>query len=147
MSALHDRIQSDLVAARKGQDKPGILLLGTLLADLRNREIELRRVLGDDDVVEVVRRGIKRRRESLEMYRAGGRPELAAQEEAEIARLEHFLPAAVDPAEVRAAVQAAIAAGAASVGAVMGQVMPRFKGRVEGGVINAIAREALAARP
>lgn len=146
MSSLVARIQAELNVARKAQDKPALLLLGTLLSDFRNREIELRRDLTDDDAVEVVRRGIKKRRESIEMYTAGGRGDLAAQEAAEVAMLERYLPARVDPAEIRAAVRAAIAAGAANIGAVMGRVMPAFKGRAEGGEISEIAREELAAR-
>jgi uncharacterized protein YqeY len=122
------------------------LLLGTILADARNREIELKRDLTDDDVVEVLRRGIKRRRESVEMYDKGGRTDLAATERAELDALTAYLPASVDDTEIRAAVVAAIEGGAANVGAVMGKVMSQFKGRAEGSVINAIVREELAAR-
>lgn len=146
MSSLVARIQAELNLARKAQDKPTLLLIGTLLSDVRNREIELRRDLTDDDAIEVVRRGIKKRRESVEMYAAGGRGDLAAQEAAEVTMLERYLPAKVDPAEIRAAVRAAIAAGAANIGAVMGRVMPAFKGRAEGGELSDIAREELAAR-
>ncbi len=146
MSSLLDRVQSELNAARKAQDKPLLLLLGTILSDIKNREIELKRAVTDEDAIEVVRRGIKRRRESIEMYTKGGRPELAEKESAEVTMLERYLPAQVDPEELRAAVRAAISAGAANVGAVMGKVMPAFKGRAEGGQISAIAREELAAR-
>ncbi len=144
MSALFARVQGDLTTARKAQDKPLTLVLGTLLSDLKNREIELGRAITDDDVVEVLRRGLKRRRESAEMYAKGGRDDLAQVEQGEIVVLERYLPAAPSDDEVRAAVRAAIAGGAANVGAVMGKVMPQFKGKVEGGVINAIAREELA---
>lgn len=146
MSSLLDRVQSELNTARKAQDKPLFLLLGTILSDIKNREIELKRAVTDEDSIEVVRRGIKRRRESIEMYTKGGRADLAEKESAEVTMLERYLPAQVDPEELRAAVRAAIAAGAANVGAVMGKVMPAFKGRAEGGQISAIAREELAAR-
>ena len=92
----------------------------------------------------MIRKGIKRRRESIDMYEKGGRAELAEKERAEVAILEKYLPAAVSDDELRAAVRAAIAAGAASIGAVMGKVLPQFKGRAEGGQINAIAKEELA---
>lgn len=144
MSLLLERVQSELNAARKAQDKPVLLLVGTLLADLRNREIELRRPLTDADALEVVRRGIKRRRESVEMYANAGRTELAETERAEVAMLERYLPARIDPEEIRTAVRAAIAGGASNVGAIMGAVMPAFKGRAEGNEISAIAREELA---
>jgi uncharacterized protein len=143
---LLTRVQDELAAARKAQDKAGTLLLGTLLSELRNREIELRKPLTDDDAVEVVRRAIKKRRESIEMFTNGGRTDLADKEATEAAALERYLPARVDPEEIRAAVRAAIGAGASNVGAVMGKVMPAFKGRVDGGEISAIVREELAAK-
>lgn len=140
---LFDTLQSDLNAARKAQDKPGVLVLGTIFSDAKNRKIELRRDLTDDEVVDVLRKGIKRRRESIEMY-AGKREDLAEKERSEVALLERYLPAAVSDEELRAAVRAAISAGATQIGAVMGKVLPQFKGRAEGSAINAIAREELA---
>jgi uncharacterized protein YqeY len=146
MSALNDRLQADLNAARKAQDKPLTLLLGTVLSEVKNRRIELRRDPTEEEVVDVVRKGIKRRRESVEMYEKGGRMDLMEKEQAELVLLERYLPPAVDPDELRAAVRAAIAGGATTMGAVMGKVMPQFRGRVEGGAINALAREELAAK-
>lgn len=144
MSALMEQLQQELNAARKAQVKARTLLLGTILSDVKNRQIELRRPVTDDEVLEVLRRGIKRRRESIEMYTAAGRAELAEREQAEVAELEHFLPAQVGEDELRAAVRAAIDGGATTLGAVMGQVLPRFKGRAEGGTVSALAREELA---
>lgn len=146
MATLETRLQEELTAARKSQDKAGTLLLGTIIADVRNRAIELRKDLSDDDVVEVIRRGIKKRRESIEMYEKGNRMDLAEKERAEVGMLEKYLPAQVNPDEIRAAVRAVIAGGANNVGAVMGKVMPQFKGRAEGGTINAIVREELAGK-
>ncbi len=146
MSQLFTTLQSELNASRKAQDKPQTLLLSTIISDAKNRKIELMRELTDDDVIDVLRKGIKRRRESVEMFEKGGRQELADRERGEVAGLEKFLPAAVDPAELRAAVKAAIASGATTIGAVMGKVMPQFKGRAEGGTINALAREELAGK-
>lgn len=143
MSELQSRLQADLNTSRKAQDKPRTLLLGTILADLKNRRIELQRDLTDEDVGEILRRGVKRRRESIEMFTKGARQELADKERAEVTLLEQYLPQQVDPQELRDAVRAAIAEGAANIGAVMGKVMPRFKGRAEGSAINAIAREEL----
>jgi uncharacterized protein len=143
---LAGRLHDELTAARRAQDKPRTLLLGTIVADVKNRRIELRRDLTDDEVVEVIRRGIKRRRESVEMYAGAGREELAAKERQEIAVLETFLPPAVSDDELRTAVRAAIDGGATTIGAVMGRVLPAFKGRTEGSVINAIAREELGRR-
>jgi uncharacterized protein YqeY len=144
MSTLLARIQADLNAARKSQDAPRTLVLGTVLADVKNREIEVRRDLTDEDVAEVLRKGVKRRRESIDAYAKAKRDDLAAKEAAEIKTLEAYLPAQAGEDDIRAAVRAAIAGGAANIGAVMAKVMPQFKGRAEGGTISAIAREELA---
>jgi uncharacterized protein YqeY len=142
---LGSRIQDELTAARKAQDKPRILLLGTILSAIRNREIELGRAPTDDEVIEVLRRGIKTRRESVELYQKAGRTDLADQESAEIVLLQVYLPPEVDPAEIRAAVRGVIEGGVRDVGKVMAQVMPAFKGRADGKVINQIVREELQA--
>lgn len=145
MAALLDRLQSDLNAARKAQDKGATLLLSTILADVKNRRIELRRDPTDEDVIDVLRKGIKRRRESVEMYEKGGRNDLADKERGEAAALEQYLPAQVSEDEIRAAVRAAIASGATSMGPLMGRVNPQFKGRTDGSVVSRIAKEELAA--
>jgi len=141
--ALLERLQSDLNASRKSGDKARTLLLGTIIADARNREIELRHELTDDEMIDVLRRGIKKRRESIEMYTKGARQDLADKERVEVDILATYLPAAVSDDELRAAVRAAIAGGAKNIGAVMGRVLPQFKGRAEGGTISAIAKEEL----
>lgn len=143
MPALQTRLQAELTASRKAQDKPATLVLGSTLSEIKNRSIELKRDLTDDDVIDVIRRGIKKRRESIDLYDKAGRGELAASERAEVALLEKYLPAQASADDIRAAVRAAIAAGAGTVGAVMGKVMPQFKGKAEGGTINAIVREEL----
>ena len=143
MSELLARLQGDLNASRKAQDKAATLLLGTVLSEVKNRRIELRRDPADADVVDVVRKAIKKRRESIEMYDKAGRADLAEKERSEAQALEKYLPPAVSDDEIRAAIRTAIDGGAANIGAVMGKVLPQFKGRAEGGTINAIAREEL----
>jgi uncharacterized protein YqeY len=140
---LADDLQAAMTAARKAQDKDRTLLLGTVLAALKNREIEVSRELTDTDVIEVLRKGVKTRRESVEQYVAGKRQDLADRESWEIGIIEGYLPPDADPAEIRAAVRAAVAAGATEIGKVMGRVMPQFKGRADGKVIQQIAREEL----
>jgi hypothetical protein len=147
MAALQDKLQSELNTYRKAQDKFGTLLLSTILADVKNKRIELQRDLTDDDVVDVLRRGIKRRKESVEMYEKGAREDLASRERAEFTALEKYLPASVSDDELRAAIKAAVAGGAKNIGSVMGKVMPQFKGRADGSVINRIAREELGPQP
>src|SRR5213595_1358701 len=91
--------------ARKRRDQARTLLLSTTLADLKNRELELQHPPSDDEAAEVLRRGINRRREAAEQYAAAARQELADRELAEVKMLEAFLPAAVDPEEIRRAVR------------------------------------------
>jgi uncharacterized protein len=140
-SNLNATLRAALNAARKAQDKERTLVLGTILANLKNREIDLRRPATDDEVIDVLRKGIKIRREAIEQYAA--RPDLAAIEASQIKVLEEFLPPAVDPEEIRASVRQAIAGGAKDIGKVMGQVLPKYKGKADGKVINQIVREEL----
>jgi uncharacterized protein YqeY len=140
-----DALRAAMNAARKAQDKDRTLVLGTILANLKNREIDLRRPATDEEVVEVLRKGIKIRREAIEQYQSASRTDLADAEQAQIAVLEEFLPPAVDPEEIRAAVREVIAGGAKELGKVMGQIVPRYKGRADGKLINQIVREELQA--
>lgn len=140
------RLQADQAAARRAQDKNRVLLLGMMISEIKNREIELKRDASDDDIVDVVRKAIKKRKESVLVYGKANRTDLADKEQAEADTLDAYLPAQVDPEELRVAVREAISAGAANVGAVMAKVMPLFKGRADGGTINAIARDELAPR-
>ena len=145
MQSLGERLAAALNEARKARDQARTLLLSTVLADLKNREFELRHPLTDEEAAEVVRRGVKKRHEAAEQFAAGGRPDRAAVELAEVKALEAFLPALAPPEEIRAAVREAIDGGAKDLGKVMGVVMPRFKGRADGKLINQIAREELSA--
>ena len=147
MASLPERLRAAMNEARKRRDQARTLLLSTILSDVRNREIELNHPPTDEEAAEVLRRGIKRRREAADAYDKAERGDRAAVELAEVKMLEEFLPAAVPPDEIRAAVRAAIAAGAKDLGQVMGKVMPQFKGRADGKLVNQIVREELAGSP
>ena len=144
--SLVDRLRAEMTEARKQRDQARTLLLSTIISDAKNRELELNHPLSDDETVEVLRRGVKKRRESVEAYEKVGRTDVAATEAAEIKILEAYLPAAVPPDEIRAAVREAIAGGGTDIGKVMGAVMPRFKGRVDGKLVNQIVREELSTK-
>jgi uncharacterized protein YqeY len=143
MSEFTARLRSDQIAARKAADKDRTLVLGTVLASLKNKEIDLSREPTDAEVVEVLRKQIKQRVDSVEQFRAGSREDLATREEFEIGVLKAYLPAEADPEAIRAAAREAIAGGATDLGRLMGVLMGRFKGTADGKVINQIAREAL----
>jgi uncharacterized protein YqeY len=138
------RLQADQAAARRAQEKDRVLLFGMVISELKNREIELKRDATDDDTMDVIRKAIKKRRESVDLYRKAGRDDLADREQAEATALEGYLPAQIGPDTIRAAVRAAMAGGATNIGAVMAKVMPEFKGRADGNVINTVVREELA---
>jgi len=145
VESLPERLRAALNESRKARDAARTLLLSTILADLKNRELELARPASDDEAADVVRRGIKQRREAVEAYTNAGRPDAAEREAAEIRALEVYIPAAIAADTIRVAVREAIAGGAKDLGQVMGKVMPAFKGRADGKLVNQIVREELAA--
>ena len=143
MAELAGTLQAALTSARKAQDKDRTVLLGTILAAVRNRELELPKPLSDTDVLEVLARGIKQRREAAEQFTVAGRQDLADRELVQATVLEEFLPPQADPEEVRGAVRELIAGGTAAVGPLMAALVPRYKGRLDGKVLNQIVREEL----
>ena len=143
MSELLERLRSDLNTARRARDKQGTLVLSMTLSEVKNLQIELGREPTDADVIDVVGRAVKRRREAADQIRAAGRAEMADREEQEAAILTGYLPEQLGEDEVRALVREAVAGGADSVGAVMSVVMPRLKGRFDGREANRIVREEL----
>ncbi|AFV12467.1 aspartyl/glutamyl-tRNA amidotransferase, subunit B [Thermacetogenium phaeum DSM 12270] len=114
---------------------------------IKNRSIELGRELTDEDVIEVLAKEVKMRREALAEYRRAGRQEAVAELEAEIAILEKYLPRQLDRNEIVQMAREAIAAtGAQSerdLGKVMGVLMPKLKGRADGKLVNEVVREIL----
>ena len=141
--SLKERLRADLNSARRERDKLRTTVLTTFLSEIRNREIELGKEVGDDEVQALVTTSIKRRREAAEQMRAGAREELAAKEDQEAVMLQAYLPPQLEESDVRAFVREAIAAGAGDLGAVMKAVMPKTKGRFEGKELNRIVREEL----
>jgi uncharacterized protein YqeY len=146
MTLLH-RIEDAMRDAMKASDSRRTQTLRMAMSAAHNRRIELRRELTDEEVIEVVARQVKQRRESIEAFRAGGREERAADEEAEAAILTEYLPEQLAPEEVEALVREAISAtGATSpadLGRVMGRVAPLVKGRADGRVVSDLVRRLL----
>jgi uncharacterized protein YqeY len=142
-SPLKERLQEDLKEARKGREKLRTLVLSTTLSELRNREIELGKEAGDEEVLSVVTKAVKRRKEASGQMRAGGRDDLADKEEEEAAMLSVYLPEGLTESEVREIVQEIVEEGIRDMGPVMGRLMPRLKGRFDGKEANRIVREVL----
>ena len=143
-SPLKNRLQNDLNEARKGREKLRTLVLSTTLSELRNREIELGKEGEDSEVLTVITKAVKRRKEAAAQMLSGGRNELAEKEEIEAEMLSAYLPEGLSEEEVRQVVQEIVGEGLQELGPVMGQLMPRLKGRFDGKEANRIVREVLA---
>ena len=141
--ALKDDIREELNVARKQRDKLRTILYTSTLSEIKYKEVELGREANDADVIDVINKAIKRRREASEQMRAGKRLDLAEKEDQEAALLVKYLPAQLGEDEVRGFVREAIAAGAHNMGAVMGRIMPKIKGAFDGKEANRIVKEEL----
>jgi uncharacterized protein YqeY len=139
---LADRVKQDLTSAMKAGEKDRVGALRMVLSELQKAAKE-----GSGDELAVLRRERKRRQESAAAFRGGGRPDLAAAEEAEAGIIEDYLPAELSDDELRAIVSEAVAeTGAASpkdMGQVMKAAMPKVAGRADGRRVSALAQEAL----
>ena len=148
MSALKDRITADMKTAMREKDKERLATIRMLTAAIKQREVDERIELSDDDVVAIVEKLVKQRREAEAQYRAGDRPELADQEAAEAALLTPYLPAQLDEADIDALIEQAMAdTGAESMrdmGKVMGQLKPKVAGRTDMSALSAKIKARLA---
>ena len=146
--SLIERLEGELKEAMRARDEERRDALRLLLSSLHGAEKELQRPLHDDEELQVLQRERKRRVEAAEAFRAGGRPEQAASEEAELAVLAEFMPEQLDEEELEEIVDSAIAeVGATSMrdfGRVMADVMPQVSGRADGSVVSQLVREKLA---
>jgi|SRR5580693_7302884 uncharacterized protein YqeY len=148
--ALKEQLRADMVTAMKSKDELRLSTLRMALSAITNEEVsgKAARELSDDEVLKVVAREAKKRREAAEAFDDAGREELAAKERAEGAVLDEYLPAQLGDDEIATIVSAAIASSGASGPQAMGQVMkvvqPQVAGRAEGGRVAAEVRRQLA---
>jgi Uncharacterized conserved protein len=148
MPSLKERIDADLKEAMRSKDELGTSVLRMLKSAVKYKEVEPGgHALEDAGVLAVIQSLIKQRRDSVEQFRAGGRPELADKEEKEITKLQSYLPAQMSPDELRAEVRAAIAQvgakGPKDMGAVMKLVLPKVSGRAEGKAVSDAVKSEL----
>jgi uncharacterized protein YqeY len=130
--SLKSRINDDVKAAMRGGDARRRDALRLLLAAVKQREVDERRELTDADVVSVIDRMIKQRRESIAQFEKGGRQDLAQKEQFELELLQGYMPQALSDAEIATAVAEAISATGAKAPADMGKVMGALKGKLAG---------------
>ncbi len=141
---MFDRIRTDLTLAMKASDALVVSVLRMLLSELNYKKIDLQRDLVDDDVLAVLAREVKKRRESIESYTAGGRMEQAEQERLELAILQKYMPKMMSEDEVREEIKRLSEKeikGLSDFGQIMRVVSPLFKGRAEGSVVAKIVKE------
>ena len=146
--ALKEQLDAELKTAMREKDQVKLSTVRMLKSAIKYREIELMKPLDDAGVHAVIASEIKRRRDSVEQYRSGGRDDLAGQEEAEIAVLQGWLPAQLSPEELAKLVDAAIARvgaqGPKDMGKVMKELLPEVQGKAEGKAVSELVKAKLA---
>ena len=149
MPTLVEQVSLDITNAMRQKDQASLGPLRMLKAAIMNREVEKKKALDDAEALQVVNSLVKQRRDAADQFTAGGRPELAAREVAEIAFLQRYLPPAADEATISQAIEAAIAetgaAGPKDMGKVMKAVAPRLAGvSVDGRALSEAVKKRLA---
>ena len=144
---LQAQITEDMKTAMRAKDAPRLSAIRLLLAALKQREVDERIELTDTDVLAIIEKMIKQRRDSIEQFQKGARQDLADKEQFEISILQGYMPAAMSAAEVDAAVIEAISSSGARLMADMGKVMallkPKLAGRADMGKVSALVKTRL----
>lgn len=145
---LKQRLTDDMKTAMKAGDKDTLGVIRLVNAAIKQREVDERIELDDTQVVAVLDKMVKQRRDSVDQYEKAAREDLAAIERAEIAVIERYLPAKLGEAEIDAAIDAAIAqigaAGPADMGKLMGVLKPKLAGQADMGLVSARVKAKLA---
>ena len=145
--SLKERITEDMKSAMRAAQKERLGTVRMILAGIKQREVDERVTLDDSQVLAVIDKMVKQRKESIAQFETGGRADLVAKEQAEIALLQEYLPTQLSPAEIEALISAAIAkTGAASIkdmGKVMGALKSELAGRADMGAVSARIKQKL----
>ena len=148
--SLNQQLFDDMKKAMRAKDKIRLNTLRMLRAQIKNREIETGGELSEDDILQLLSKAEKMRKEAIVLYRQGDRENLAAQEEAELAVIRSYLPERLSEDELRALVGKAVsgiaAEGMRDMGKVMGILMPEVRGRADGQIVNRLVKEHLQTR-
>jgi len=146
--SLKTQIADDMKAAMRAKDAPRLGAIRLLLAAMKQKEVDERVELTDTDVISIIEKMIKQRRDSITQYEAGGRKDLADAEKFEITVLQAYMPQALSEAEVAAAIAEAVQASGAKAMSDMGKVMavlkPKLAGRADMGRVSALVKSKLA---
>ncbi|MDE8811481.1 GatB/YqeY domain-containing protein [Aeromonas hydrophila] len=146
--SLKDQLKDQQKLAMLAKDKARLGAIRLLMAEIKQREVDTRVELNDQDILAVVTKMVKQRRDSISQFEAAGRQDLADKESAEIVVLQEFLPQQLTTAEIAALIEQAIAESGAAVMADMGKVMavlkPKIQGRADVGAVSAQVKTRLA---
>lgn len=132
MTTIKDRILEDMKLAMRAQEKERLATIRLIMAAMKQREVDERITLTDEDVLAILNKMVKQRRDSISQFESGGRPDLAEKEVAEITVIQHYLPKQLTDAEIDAAIEAAIQSSGASSAKEMGKVMGLLKASLAG---------------
>lgn len=148
--SLNQQLFDDMKKAMRAKDKIRLNTLRMLRAQIKNREIETGGELSEDDILQLLSKAEKMRKEAIALYRQGDRENLATQEETELAVIRSYLPERLSEDELRALVDEAVtrigAEGMRDMGKVMGILMPEVRGRADGQIVNRLVKEHLQTR-
>ena len=148
--SLNQQLFDDMKKAMRAKDKIRLNTLRMLRAQIKNREIETGGELSEDDILQILSKAEKMRKEAIALYRQGDRENLATQEETELAVIRSYLPERLSEDELRALVGKAVsgigAEGMRDMGKVMGILMPEVRGRADGQIVNRLVKEHLQTR-
>jgi len=144
---LNERLNEDMKQAMKDKDKFRLSVIRMLRSSIKNVEIDQRRTLEDSEVLDILQREVKQRKDSLQEFTKAGRDDLVESVQAEIAIINEYLPKQLSEEEIKAVVQQTIqevgASSKADMGKVMGALMPKVKGRADGRLVNQIVQQFL----
>lgn len=145
--SLSERLNDDMKQAMKNQDKFKLSVIRMIRSSVKNLEIDQRRTLEDNEVLEVLTRELKQRKDSLQEFEKAGRDDLAADLHKEIAIISEYLPEQLGEAELKAIVEETVrevgASSKAEMGKVMAALMPKVKGRADGKLVNQLVQRQL----
>jgi uncharacterized protein YqeY len=140
---VKEKLQDDLKLAMKARDKLRVMTLRGALTEITRLEKDVRRPVTNDEIVQILKRERARRDEAIEFARKGGRRDLLEQNQTEAQILDGYLPAALEPEEVKAAISAQIAAGSSQIGPIMKALRDQFGPRLDGRTASELIKQAL----
>lgn len=146
--SLKDQIQKDLIENMKAKNEAAVGAIRMLKTSIMKFETAGEaKTANDEEIIQLVNKEIKQRKDSIEQFEKGNRPELAAKEKAEMAFLEKYMPAQMSEDEIKTIIKEGMAATGAStkadLGKLMGAIMPKVKGKADGGLVNRLVQSML----